>query len=59
MTFAPDRCYRASEIWRGAHVPRSMVYAALEAGELRAVRRGRTYLVPGAAVLSWLEALGQ
>lgn len=57
--FEPDRCYRAPEIWRGAHVPRTMVYEALARGELRAVRRGRVYLVSGAAIAEWLKGLGR
>jgi excisionase family DNA binding protein len=59
VTFLPDRCYRARDVWRGGHVPRAMVYDALESGELRAVKRGRSFLIPGSAVLLWLEGLGR
>lgn len=58
MTFEPDRCYRAPEVWRRGHLPRQLVYDALACGELRAVRRGRSWIIPGSAVLSWLEGFG-
>jgi Helix-turn-helix domain len=31
-----------------------MLYDALERGELRAIRRGRKWLVPGSSVLAWM-----
>jgi hypothetical protein len=44
----------------GTGSPRSLVYGSLESGELRAIRRGSSgrWLIPGNAVLEWLEHLG-
>lgn len=53
------RCYRPKEVWLETRCPRSLVYASLENGSLRGIRRGRSWLIPGAAVLSWLEQLGE
>lgn len=52
--FEPDRFYRPREIWRLSHAPREFVYRALRSGDLRSIRRGTRYLVPGGAVLEWL-----
>ena len=50
----PTLFYRPREICRETHAPRELVYAALSTGELRAIRRGKRFLVPGGAVLEWL-----
>lgn len=51
----PDRFYSVDELRKAAHAPRALVYDALRSGELRAFRRGRRWLIPGAAALAWLQ----
>jgi hypothetical protein len=53
--FEPDRFYRASEVWRLSRAPRELVYAALRSGELRDIRRGDRWLIPGREALEWVE----
>lgn len=53
--FDPHRFYTPAEVRTLSHAPRELVYAALDRGELRAIRRGRRWLVPGSAVLDWLS----
>lgn len=50
----PARFYSANEVWRTTRAPRRMVYDDLAAGRLRAYRRGRRWLIPGASVLAWI-----
>jgi excisionase family DNA binding protein len=50
----PQRFYTVSELRTEARAPRQMIYEALESGELRAIRRGRRWLIPGRSVISWL-----
>jgi excisionase family DNA binding protein len=54
----PTRFYRPSEVWRLSRSPRELVYESLRAGELRAIRRGSRWLIPGTAVIDWIEARG-
>jgi excisionase family DNA binding protein len=56
---SPDRCYRPREVVEATHCPRALVYASLDDGSLRAIRRGRSWLIPGAAVLAWLEGMAR
>jgi excisionase family DNA binding protein len=59
-TFDESRFYSASEVWRLSNAPRRMVYDALASGELASIARGlsgRRYLIPGQAVLAWIESL--
>lgn len=56
--FDPARFYSAPEVWRLSGAPRSFVYEALASGDLPAIRRGRRWLVPGMAVIRWLESAG-
>jgi excisionase family DNA binding protein len=48
------RFYRPREVVFETHAPRSLVYDALRSGDLRAIRRGSRWLIPGGAVLDWL-----
>jgi excisionase family DNA binding protein len=57
MTISADRVYTVPELRPETHAPRAMLYAALASGELRAVRRGRKWLIPGSAAIAWLEGL--
>lgn len=54
MTFEPARFYTAREVYELSRAPRELVYTALDSGELRAIRRGRRWLIPGGAVLEWI-----
>jgi hypothetical protein len=59
--FDPARFYSATEVWRGSHAPRALVYEALESGELPAIRRGTSgtrWLIPGRSAIRWIESLG-
>ena len=53
--FRDDRMYRPTEIVANGHVPRDLVYSALHAGDLKSLRRGSRYLVPGSCVLEWMR----
>jgi hypothetical protein len=53
--FDPDRFYRPPEIIVKSHVPREVVYAALHSGELKSLRRGPRFLIPGSCVIEWLR----
>ena len=55
----PDRFYSAPELWRESHAPRQAVYEALDSGELRAIRRGRRWLIPGASAIDWMRRLSE
>jgi excisionase family DNA binding protein len=57
--FEPNRFYSAPEVWRGSHAAREMVYEALRTGELRAIRRGRKWTIPGAEVIAWIDRAGK
>ena len=56
--FDPNRFYRPKEIRDLANAPRALVYAALRHGDLRAIRRGRRWLIPGRAAIEWIERQG-
>lgn len=58
QVFDPHRFYTAPEVWRASHAARAQVYEALLRGQLRAVRRGKRWLIPGRAVIEWLERAG-
>jgi hypothetical protein len=53
--FDPHRFYSAPEVWAESGAPRELVYGALARGELRGIRRGRRWLIPGVAAIAWLE----
>ncbi|MGI8616830.1 MAG: helix-turn-helix domain-containing protein [Actinomycetota bacterium] len=55
----PHRCYSAPEAIELTGIPRAMVYDALEAHEIEAIRRGRRWLIPGAALIRFVEELGR
>ena len=52
--FDPVRFYRPAEVRELARAPHALVYRALERGDLRAIRRGRVWLIPGRAVIEWV-----
>jgi hypothetical protein len=54
--FDPSRYYSAPEVWRRSHAPREYVYTSLKTGQLRAIRRGKRWLIPGSAALEWIGA---
>ena len=56
--FDPSRFYRAPEVIRESNAPREMVYADLASGRLKAIRRGRVWLIPGACAAEWVQRLG-
>jgi hypothetical protein len=51
------RFYSVPALIRETAAPRGLVYEALQRGELRALRRGRSWLVPGGAALDWIDSL--
>jgi excisionase family DNA binding protein len=51
----PDRFYTPTEVRQESHAPREMVYTALHNGELKALRRGRRWLIPGHEALEWIR----
>lgn len=51
-----DGALGVAEAARFAGVGRSTIYAALAAGELRSLRRGRRRLIPRRALVAWLAA---
>jgi hypothetical protein len=53
----PHKTYSPGQVWREVGCPRAMVYADLGV-RLRAVRRGRRWIIPGSAVIQWVEAMG-
>ncbi len=53
--FLPDRVYRPREVAENGRVPRELVYAALHSGELKSLRRGSRFLIPGWCVSDWLH----
>ena len=53
------RFYRPQELWRLTHAPRSLIYEALERGDLRAIRRGSRWLIPGSAAIAWLTSAAE
>lgn len=55
--FDVDRFYTAAEVVRESEAPRAMVYDALRSGELRSIRRGRRFLVPGACAVEWIAGI--
>jgi excisionase family DNA binding protein len=55
--FDVGRFYRPREVWRLSNAPRDAVYEALRSGQLRAIRRGNRWLIPGGAVVEWLEGV--
>jgi len=55
--FEPQRFYTPDEVRRESRGPRALVYEALRSGELQAIRRGRRWLIPGSAVLDWIDNL--
>jgi len=57
--FDPHRFYTPAEIRTISHAPRELVYRSLMSGELQALRRGRRYLIPGQAVIEWLDRVGR
>jgi len=54
----PHVCYSPPQAIRESRLPRAFLYEALDSGELRAIRRGRRWLIPGAALIRFLEELG-
>lgn len=55
----PHRFYSPPEVWRQTNAARQQVYEALVKGELRAIRRGNRWRVSGAAVIAWIERVGE
>jgi len=54
--FDRDRFYSPTEVWKETHAARAQVYQALDDGQLRAIRRGRRWLIPGSAASEWVDA---
>lgn len=50
----PDRIYRPREL-AATGVPRDVIYAALHTGELKAIRSGSRFLIPGHCYQTWLR----
>lgn len=55
--FDPARFYTAQEVWRLSRAPRELVYTDLQTGRLKAIRRGRRFLVPGECARQWISDL--
>jgi hypothetical protein len=53
VILTPPRLHKVSG------VPRDLIYAALKSGDLPAVKRGRVWLIGGAAAIEWLARFGQ
>lgn len=53
----PDRLLRPREVVTRYHVPRDLVYEGLKSGALKAIHRGRRYLVPNWAVEEWIREM--
>ena len=53
------RVFRPREIRDATGMPLQAIYDALQANELRGVRRGKWWLVGGSAVIEWMESLGE
>jgi excisionase family DNA binding protein len=53
------RFYSASEVKQLSHAPRELVYGDLKSGRLKAYRRGRRWLIPGASVIEWLASTAE
>lgn len=58
MQVKRSRMYRVQEIAQMVDVSMSTVYRAIEAGDLPAVRIGRSTRVQGAELASWLTSAG-
>jgi excisionase family DNA binding protein len=54
----PHTVLTPPEIARATQAPRDLIYEAIRSGALPSVRRGKRFLVGGAAVIAWLEGLG-
>jgi excisionase family DNA binding protein len=59
VTVDAHRCYTPPEAHEATRLPRDLIYASLRDGSLRAVRRGRVYLIGGAALIRFIERLGE
>jgi excisionase family DNA binding protein len=55
----PHVCYSAPEAIAMTGLPRAMFYEALESGEIKAVRRGRRWIIGGSALIRFMEEFGQ
>jgi excisionase family DNA binding protein len=54
--FDRDRFYSPTEVWKETRAARAQVYQALDDGQLRGIRRGRRWLIPGSAASEWVDA---
>jgi len=55
---APDReLYRVSDVMKLLSLSRSVLYEELRSGRLRSVHRGRTRLIPAAAIAEYVALL--
>ena len=54
-----SRVYRPRQIHDLTGLPLVAVYEALSRGDLAGVRRGRGWIVSGAAVIEFVESLGR
>ena len=50
--------YSANELTRELCVSRTAIYAGLRAGTIPSIRLGRRFILPRAAILSWLQSAG-
>jgi excisionase family DNA binding protein len=54
----PHVAYTVPQAHEITHLPRDLLYRALEDGRLRGVRRGRRWIVGGSALITFVESLG-
>jgi excisionase family DNA binding protein len=56
---SPHVAYSAPEAIALTGLPRQMFYDLLEAGEIKAIRRGRRWIIGGTALIRYMESLGR
>ena len=54
---APKALYRVPEVMRLLSLSRSVIYELIRSGRLRAVKEGRTRLIPGSAIMEYVTLL--
>ena len=54
----PHIVYTVPKAHKATNAPTDLLYQSLRDGRLKGVRRGRTWLIGGAALIAFLEKLG-